>query len=70
MEKSYQKLIQGNKLYAETRLFQDPDYFKKLSKGQTPTIYGSAAATAGYLPMKLPVPKAVKYLYIAILPTW
>jgi carbonic anhydrase len=37
MEKSYQKLIQGNKLYAETRLFQDPDYFKKLSKGQTPT---------------------------------
>lgn len=36
MEKSYQKLIQGNKLYAETKLFQDPDYFKKLSKGQTP----------------------------------
>jgi carbonic anhydrase len=36
MEKSYQKLIQGNKLYAETRLFQDPDYFKKLAKGQTP----------------------------------
>lgn len=36
MEKSYQKLITGNKLYAETRLFQDPDYFKKLSKGQTP----------------------------------
>ena len=37
MEKSYQKLIQGNKIYAETRLFQDPDYFKKLSQGQTPT---------------------------------
>ena len=37
MEKSYQKLIQGNKIYAETRLFQDPDYFKKLSEGQTPT---------------------------------
>ncbi len=36
MEKSYQKLLQGNKIYAETRLFQDPDYFKKLSKGQTP----------------------------------
>ena len=36
MEKSYQKLLQGNKLYAETRLFQDPDYFKKLSEGQTP----------------------------------
>lgn len=36
MEKSYQKLIQGNKLYAETKLFHDPDYFKKLSQGQTP----------------------------------
>ncbi len=36
MENSYQKLLQGNKLFAETRLFQDPDYFKKLSEGQTP----------------------------------
>lgn len=36
MENSYQKLIQGNKLFAESRLFQDPDYFKKLSQGQTP----------------------------------
>ncbi len=36
MEKSYQKLLQGNKLYAETKLFQDPDYFNKLLKGQTP----------------------------------
>jgi carbonic anhydrase len=36
MDKSYQKLIKGNKLYAETRLFQDPEYFKKLSQGQKP----------------------------------
>lgn len=36
MEKSYQKLIQGNKIYAETKLFQDPDYFKKLAQGQQP----------------------------------
>jgi len=36
MEKSYQKLIQGNKIYAETKLFQDPEYFKKMAKGQTP----------------------------------
>jgi len=36
MEKSYQKLITGNKLYSETKLFQDPDYFKKLSQGQKP----------------------------------
>ena len=36
MEKSYQKLIQGNKLFAETKLFKDPDYFTKLSQGQQP----------------------------------
>jgi carbonic anhydrase len=36
MDKSYQKLINGNKLYSETKLFRDPDYFKKLSKGQKP----------------------------------
>ena len=36
MKQSYQKLIQGNKIYAETKLFQDPDYFKKLAQGQKP----------------------------------
>ncbi len=36
MEKSYQKLLKGNKLFSETMLFQDPDYFIKLSKGQKP----------------------------------
>ena len=36
MEQSYQKLIQGNKIYAETKLFQDPDYFKRLAMGQKP----------------------------------
>ncbi len=36
MEQSYQKLIIGNRIYAETKLFQDPDYFNKLSKGQKP----------------------------------
>jgi len=36
MERSYQKLIQGNKLFADTKLFRDPDYFTNLSKGQKP----------------------------------
>lgn len=36
MDKSYQKLIQGNKIFAETRTLQDPDYFKKLVQGQKP----------------------------------
>jgi carbonic anhydrase len=36
MNKSYQKLIKGNLIFAETRVFHDPDYFKKLSKGQKP----------------------------------
>jgi carbonic anhydrase len=34
MEKSYQKLLQGNKHFAETRALQDPDFFKKLVEGQ------------------------------------
>ncbi|MCX6209858.1 MAG: carbonate dehydratase [Bacteroidetes bacterium] len=36
MEKSYQKLLEGNKIFAETKLQTDPNYFTKLSKGQTP----------------------------------
>jgi carbonic anhydrase len=36
MNKSYEKLIEGNKLFAESRLFQDPNYFNKLSSGQSP----------------------------------
>jgi carbonic anhydrase len=36
MENSYQKLIKGNKLFAETKAFKDPEYFKKLSAGQKP----------------------------------
>lgn len=36
MDKSYQKLIKGNQLFAESKLFQDPEYFEKLATGQTP----------------------------------
>lgn len=36
MNKSYQKLIDGNKLFAESRLVDDPDYFINLAKGQKP----------------------------------
>ncbi|MCE3227081.1 MAG: cab [Bacteroidetes bacterium] len=36
MIESYNKLIQGNKIFAETKKFSDPEYFKKLSLGQTP----------------------------------
>lgn len=36
MIKSYDKLIQGNRLFSESRKFEDPDYFKNLSKGQKP----------------------------------
>lgn len=36
MNQSYQKLIKGNKLYADQRLFENPDYFKELAKGQKP----------------------------------
>jgi carbonic anhydrase len=36
MENLYQKLIQGNKIYAENKRFKDPDYFHRLSQGQQP----------------------------------
>jgi len=36
MDKSYQKLIKGNHIYAETKIHEDPEYFKNLSKGQRP----------------------------------
>lgn len=36
MEKLYQKLVTGNKLYAERMIFQDPQYFEKLKLGQQP----------------------------------
>lgn len=36
MKNSYQKLIEGNKLFAQNSLLQDADFFKKLSQGQSP----------------------------------
>lgn len=36
MDKSYQKLIEGNKRFAERKKIDDPEYFKKLSLGQRP----------------------------------
>ena len=36
MKKSYAKLIQGNKEFAERKLAEDPEYFNRLVKGQTP----------------------------------
>ncbi len=36
MEKSYQRLLEGNKKYSDSKKFEDPEYFKKLSLDQTP----------------------------------
>ncbi len=36
MDKSYKRLIDGNKKFALEKRFDDPEYFKKLSLGQTP----------------------------------
>jgi len=36
MKKTYIKLIEGNKLFSQSRTFHDPEYFKKLSAGQSP----------------------------------
>jgi carbonic anhydrase len=36
MDKSYARLIEGNKTWSQEKLKQDPDFFKKLSLGQSP----------------------------------
>ncbi len=36
MQKSYHKLLQGNKEFAERKLAEDPEYFNRLVLGQTP----------------------------------
>lgn len=36
MEKSYNKLLEGNKKWSEQKLKEDPDYFKTLTLGQSP----------------------------------
>lgn len=36
MEDSYKRLLEGNKRFALSKQFEDPEYFKKLSLGQRP----------------------------------
>jgi carbonic anhydrase len=36
MQDSYDRLIEGNKRFSMSKKFDDPEYFKKLSLGQTP----------------------------------
>lgn len=36
MQKSYQKLIDGNRKWVAEKLNQDPEFFKNLAKGQSP----------------------------------
>ncbi|MDP2387109.1 MAG: carbonic anhydrase [Bacteroidota bacterium] len=36
MDESYRKLIDGNRRYALEKRYDDPEYFKKMSIGQTP----------------------------------
>jgi carbonic anhydrase len=36
LKESYQRLIEGNRKYSMEKRFEDPEYFKKLSLGQTP----------------------------------
>jgi carbonic anhydrase len=34
----YKKIIDNNKIWSETKLADDPDYFERLSKGQSPPL--------------------------------
>lgn len=39
MKESYDRLLKGNKEWADEKLKNNPDYFKNLSLGQTPTCF-------------------------------
>lgn len=34
----YKKILENNKIWSETKLAQDPEYFERLSKGQSPPL--------------------------------
>jgi carbonic anhydrase len=36
MQNSYNKLVEGNKLFAKNAIIEDPDFFNKISQGQQP----------------------------------
>lgn len=36
--RTYEQLLEGNRLFVEKELEQDPDYFKKLASGQRPDV--------------------------------
>lgn len=38
MENTYKSLLEGNKKWVAQKLKEDPDYFKKLAKGQKPPV--------------------------------
>jgi len=38
MDKLYKDLLKGNKIWVENQLKEDPNYFKKISKGQAPPV--------------------------------
>lgn len=38
MEDYYKQLLEGNRTWVSERLSKDPDYFERLSKGQTPPL--------------------------------
>ena len=38
MSDFYKKIIEGNKNWVATKISEDPEYFEKLSKGQSPPL--------------------------------
>ena len=44
MEKFYNQLLDNNKKWVAGKLAQDPDYFKKLARGQKPPHWADVQA--------------------------
>ena len=53
MNKSYQKLIDGNRRFAMSKKFEDPEYFKKLSLGSPTQSVQELRGAIGFSRVKI-----------------
>ncbi len=70
MEKSYLRLLENNKNWVREQLELDPDFFERLSRGQSPDYLWIGCSDSRCLQTKLLGQIQVKYLYTEILPIW
>jgi len=69
-KESYNSLLSGNRAWVDKRLKEDPDYFKKLSKGQSPEVLWIGCSDSRVPANEVTIPNRARCLYTATLPTY